>query len=348
MRRKKPAMILATLFLAAFAMIAVLAFLSKNIHEKKNGFNRRLHTVLKLQKQITFPVSISRIIGSHENKLYFQGNDPYKIYLTDRDLNFLKIIPLSISPDVKLNSGVRMLLNGHHIYLSCRNMPGIIDYDLDSGTSDSHVLKYFYNKEAVFSKDQFILRTKDLKTNDPVFIKLDLKNENARVEDRFSEKNGKGSFSTDGILYYDSTSHLACYTFFYQNGFICMDTNLNIKLKARTIDTVTKREIKVARLASSLTMKEPPQFVNYTGAVAGGTLYLHSMLKADNEYSLDFMENTVIDVYNLINGAYKGSFYIPAHKGNKLHQLHVIDKKLYAIYGKSVVLYDLNITADPL
>ena len=239
-----------------------------------------------------------------------------------------------------------MLLNGRHIYISCRNLPGILDYNLDSGSIDSYVLDKFYGKETNFAKDQFILRTIEPKTNNTFFVKLNLKREYPVIEDHFSERNGAGVFATDGLLYYDSTTHLACYTYIYQNGFICMDTNLNLKLTARTIDTITKREIKVAHVGSSYTMKQPPQIVNYLGAVAAGNLFLQSRLQADNEYSLDFTENAIIDIYNLINGAYKGSFYIPPFKGKKSHQFQVIDKTLYATYGKTVIMYDLDFIQD--
>jgi hypothetical protein len=93
-------------------------------------------------------------------------------------------------------------------------------------------------------------------------------------------------------------------------------------------------------------MKQPPQLINYNGSVADGNLFLQSMLKADNEYELDFNENSIIDIYNLKNGAYKGSFYIPAYKGKKAHQFQVINHQLYALYGKTVVLYDLEFIAD--
>jgi hypothetical protein len=88
-------------------------------------------------------------------------------------------------------------------------------------------------------------------------------------------------------------------------------------------------------------MKQPPQMVNRIGAVWNGKLYLESMLKADNELPLDFAENTVIDAYSVTNGNYIASFYIPPYKGNKLYMFSIINKKLYAIYGKAVVVYDL-------
>jgi hypothetical protein len=347
MRIKQPVLILTILLFSAFAIVAALAFLSKNIHNKKNGFNRlQLGFHLQPQHQFTFPTTVNKIIGASKGRLYFQGNNPYELYTTDQQLNSLKIISMDIQPDMKLQSGIRMFLHDRHIYLSCRNMPGFIDYALDSGNAVQHSLTWYYSKEANLSGDQFIIRANDRQTKDPVFVKLNLKNTSTRMEDHFSEKKGESNFPTDGILYYDSTTHLACYTYFYQNGFICMDTNLNLTVKARTIDTLTKKELNITRVGSSITMKQPPHFVNYTGSVYAGKLFLQSMLKADNELPLDFSGNTVIDVYDLINGKYKGSFYLPDLQGRKPHQFQVIDKKLYAVYGKTVVLYDVNFIED--
>jgi len=347
MRNRKPTLILPVLFLLSFAIIASLAFLAKNINEKKNGFNRRLiATVLKPARLISFPVPISKVIGLQDGNIYYQANNPYEVYKTNLNGDAITRLALSISPDKKLQSGFQMYLSGHFIYVTSRNLPGIIAYDLDSSSSNTSVFNQYFSKDAFVANDQFILRTIDPQENDPKFIRIDLKNRNYREEDHFSEKNGKGNFPTDGILYYDSTTHLACYTYFYQNGFICMDTNLNLKIKARTIDTITKREIHVAHVGSSYTMKQPPQFVNYNGSVSGGKLFLQSMLQADNEFPLDFTENLVVDVYNLSNGKYNTSFYIPSRNGKKPFQFKVIDKKLYAIYGKQVVVYDLNFIQD--
>ncbi|WP_207515347.1 hypothetical protein [Longitalea luteola] len=347
MRRTHPLLILSVLFAASFAIIGTLAFISKKVQNNKNGFTRRLiGAALVPRARIAFPVVINRMIGNDSGRLLFQGNSPYSIYVSGPDLASFQHIALKIQPDSKINSGIRMFLQDHHIYVSCRNMPGIISYDLNDGTVRKHALSYFYSKEACISKDNFILRTNDPLSKDPIFTKINLNNTAARFNDQFSDRNGQSNFLTDGVLYFDATTRLACYTYFYQNGFICMDTNLNITLRARTIDTISKREIKVARVGSSLTMKSPPKFVNYLGAVAAGTLYLQSAIKADNEYQLDHAENSVIDMYDLKKGSYKGSFYIPAHEGKKLHQFHVIGKNLYAVYGKNVVMYDLSIIPD--
>ncbi|HEX6429729.1 MAG TPA: hypothetical protein VF008_18680, partial [Niastella sp.] len=166
MNNKKPVLILITLFIAAIGTITLLAFLSKNTLEKKNGFKRQLlTTVLKTQKQVTFPSSISSIIGSQSGAIYFQDNTSYTVYRTTVDLDSLSTITLPLTPYVKTNSSIRMLLNGCHIYIACRNLPGILDYNLDSGSIDSYVLDKFYGKETNFAKDQFIVKAIEPKTN---------------------------------------------------------------------------------------------------------------------------------------------------------------------------------------
>lgn len=347
MKSRKPVYILTSLFLTSFAIIGTLAFLSKQSIEKKNGFNRRLlFSALTPRKEITLPVKLIKLIGRQDGKLLFQEDTPYEIVSTGSLLDSIQRIKIPLAPDQNLGRSIYMYMKDHLIYIACRNVPGFIIYDLRSGNLYNHTVKNYYNQEAIFLPEQFIVRAKDLTTQSHRFVKLNLQQQDVIAEDHFSDRKIIGGFKTAGILYYDTATQQACYTYLYQNGFICMDTNLNLTLKARTIDTITNREVKIARVASSLTMKQPPQEVNYIGDVFAGRLFLQSMLKADNEYELDFTENTVVDIYGLKTGAYAGSFYIPAYKGHKALHFKVIDNNLYALYGKTIVLYDLSFIED--
>jgi hypothetical protein len=343
MRRRKPVYILTSLFIASFAIIGMLAFISKKGITKKNGFSRRLLTsALIPRKQITAPVNMIKLIGVQEGKILFQEESPDEILSSNLSLDSLHAIRLHLTAENKPGTIVRMFIQDHHLYLACGNMAAIIVYDLQSGSTFKHVLPDYFNQEAMFLTDRFILRAKDRALQSHRFIKLNLNKKDSITEDNFSDRKLIGGFETAGMLYYDTTTRQACYTYFYQNGFICMDSNLNLTLKARTIDTISHRNIKVARVGSSLTMNQPPPSINYDGCVADGKLFLRSRLKADNEHELDFKENSIIDVYSLKNGGYKGSFYIPAYEEKKAHQFQVINHQLYALYGKTVVLYDLE------
>lgn len=347
MKSRKPVYILTTLFIASFAIIGVLAFISKQSIKKKNGFSRRLlSSALIPQNEITLPVKVTKLIARLNNRLLFQEDKPNEIISTSLELDSVQTVTIPIPAGKKTGRSIRMFLKDQLIYIACRNMPGIMVYDLKTGSLYDHTLKSYFNQETIFSPDQFILRTKDIATQSHRFVKLSLQQKDSMPEDNFSDRNIVGGFKTAGVLYYDTATQQACYTYLYQNGFICIDTNLNLTLQARTIDTITNREIKVARVASSLTMKQPQQNINTIGDVFGGKLFLHSLLKADNEHELDFGENSVVDIYNLKNGNYTGSFYIPAYKGQKAIYFNVIDNKLYALYSKTIVLYNLNFIKD--
>jgi hypothetical protein len=343
MTRRKAIVFLAVLFFASFAIIFLLAFLTKGRNETRNGFTRHfISGTLKTEKQKTLPFSIERMIGAEGNDLYFQTNSPYEIVKTNYNLDSFEIIKLFISQDKKLNSGFTLFLRGKLLYIAARHMPGVIAYDLATKVETRYLFNHYFSKEANISQDHFIFRRFDVKAKNESFIKIDFKNKDIQPEDNFSVNDGTSGFSTDGILYYDQRTNLACYTYFYQNGFICMDTNLNLALKARTIDTLTKQDIKVAHVGSSYTLNHPPKFVNLLGSVSDGKLFLQSMLMADNEFKLNFTENTVIDKYNLLNGKYEGSFYIPKYKGKSPWQFYVIENNLFALYGKAIVKHELN------
>ena len=347
MRSRKPVYILTSLFLTSFSIIGLLAFISKKRIPKKTGFNRQLITsVLHPSKQVTVPVNLIKLIGIQSGKIYFQEENANEILSTNASLDSLQTIKLNVTIEDKPGFTVRMFLQDHHLYLACGNAPAIITYDLESQNVFNHVLPERFNQETMFSTDHFILRARDRALQSHRFIKIDLNKKNSIKEDDFSDRKQIGGFVTSGMLYYDTATKQVCYTYFYQNGFICMDSNLNLTLKARTIDTITHQNIKVARVGSSLTLNQPPQLLNYDGCVADGKLFLRSRLKADNEHELDFNENSIIDVYSLKNGGYKGSFYLPAYEGKKAHQFQVINHQLYALYGRTVVLYDLEFIAD--
>lgn len=349
MKYFKPVYILIGLFITSFAIIGLLAFISNKALKKENGFNRRISApTLILTKQITLPVKVTKLIGIYSGRLYFQENNPYEILSTNISLDSLKVIKLPMPIGKDLGHSTCMFLKDQLLYVACGHIPGIITYDLESGSSYSHILKTNFNQQTLISTDQFILRSKDTATQSHRFVKLNIRTRDSVMEDNFSDRKIIGGFENAGTLYYDTTTKQACYTYFYQNGFICMDSNLNLTLKARTLDTITHQNVKVARVGRSITMNQPAQKVSYNGCVSDGKLFLQSMLKADNEHELDFNENSIIDIYSLKNGDYKGSFYISAYKGEKAHQFQVIGHQLYALHGKTVLLYDMKTIADLL
>ena len=85
----------------------------------------------------------------------------------------------------------------------------------------------------------------------------------------------------------------------------------------------------------------PSRIVNWESDVSDGKLYINSWMKADNESIHQFNNNSVIDVYDVITGAYKKSFYVPFFRGEKMESFKVCKNELVAIYKSYIAAYHI-------
>ncbi|MGZ3850014.1 MAG: hypothetical protein ACXVKI_12810, partial [Flavisolibacter sp.] len=77
-------------------------------------------------------------------------------------------------------------------------------------------------------------------------------------------------------------------------------------------------------------------------SVDGPYFYVQSMLVGSGEDPKKFDQSAVIDVYNITNGSYLFSFYLPDFKNYKLYDFQVAQDKLVAIYEHYILCYSLN------
>ncbi|HWW42276.1 hypothetical protein [Pedobacter sp.] len=187
-----------------------------------------------------------------------------------------------------------------------------------------------------------------------IFVRINRNNENELVRygavnlgfvgKNLLQKQIDGLFCTDGQLIKVPNSNKIFYTYFYRNQFICADTNLNLLYRGKTIDTNTFAKIKIAKITSAnqLTLASPPVTVNNQTTANEKYLFIHSGLKADNETANMHEEGAAIDVYNVSDGKYKLSFYLPDFNGKKLTDFRVYGQSLYALYDHYLYKYQLN------
>ncbi|MEJ0031507.1 MAG: hypothetical protein WDO15_14545 [Bacteroidota bacterium] len=89
-------------------------------------------------------------------------------------------------------------------------------------------------------------------------------------------------------------------------------------------------------------MSKPPLVVNKGTGIDGKYLYVHSNLTARNE-SVDYAKNnSVIDIYNILDGHYVCSFYIENINGTRLQSFKVKNHVLIAVFPEYIARYDLN------
>lgn len=157
----------------------------------------------------------------------------------------------------------------------------------------------------------------------------------------------EGIFSSDGILQYDKVNSKIYYAFYRKGEFLCLDTNLNLLYKAKTIDTVRFAKLKIGiykdkskgKTVDKRTLQNSFDKVNGYFTTNNDKLYIHSLLKADNQSISDFSNNSAIDVYSLKDGEYLYSFLIPKYMGSKIGKFSISGTVILAMYRHSIVKY---------
>jgi hypothetical protein len=154
----------------------------------------------------------------------------------------------------------------------------------------------------------------------------------------------KNSFNTDGYLSYNTFLNRMIYTYYYRNEFVCLDSRMNILYTGKTIDTNTVAKIQLGEYRSGdkkiRAMAKPGLVVNKRGYADEFWFYNHAALAADNEQPDVFKKYEVLDVYQLDNGRYSHSIYLPKHKGEKLTDFAVRGNLIVALYGKYLISYE--------
>ncbi|MCD9014448.1 hypothetical protein [Parachryseolinea silvisoli] len=150
-----------------------------------------------------------------------------------------------------------------------------------------------------------------------------------------------GIFCSDGKLVIDKATHQVIYIHYYRNELIVCDTLLNLKFRGHTIDTFSRAQLKIAKLGGDgkSMISEPPRQININAAAFNNVLYIHSNILSFEEDMHDFITKSVVDMYDLRDGQYLESFYIPDYEDIKVSSFIVSEDKIFAIHGKYIVSY---------
>lgn len=159
--------------------------------------------------------------------------------------------------------------------------------------------------------------------------------------DTLLKKQIDGFFCSYGQLHPTPDHQQLVYVFLYRNQFLVTDTHLNLTYAANTIDTISVAKIRVGRPDSTITsMASPPLAVNLQSAVADGSLYIISHIMAANEQADHFLANAVCDVYDLADGRYQYSFYVPKRNKKPFHDFRILSGQvLVGLYDQEMVTY---------
>lgn len=156
------------------------------------------------------------------------------------------------------------------------------------------------------------------------------------------KKQVDGILCTDGYLQFSNTNKLLVYTYRYRNKYLVMDTSFNICFEGNTIDTTSVSKITVSEADGKISMAKPPLIVNKFSCVDEDYLFVCSNLVASNETPSDVEFHSVVDVYKILDGSYKFSFYIENVRGSKMQSFKVKDGVLLALFPDRLIRYEIQ------
>ena len=341
--------------LGGIGVVIILAWNVIKLNNQNNGFVRNIVAPQpKLVNAIEKDEFIDFVSGGSNNRLFFQTKFANQVFEADYNLQNGRILKLSNQIDKATERGFTLDIRYPFVNVLLGNMPGAIRYHLNSPlllpAKDSFPTMAF-TRCVMISPGSYIYRGISIDTNqraiNQLFYKYNSLTHALIKETNISELNNDAGMPSDGLLNYDSKTHLITYSNFYRNKFICMDTNLNLVYTSKTIDTINYFQIapeagKISKNTSLVTNTKPKRVINWKSCVSDGLLYNNSKLRADNETKTNSDDHAVIDVYDVKTGKYISSFYVPLYREEKMRDFKIVENRLIAVYKNYIVSYDMT------
>jgi hypothetical protein len=227
---------------------------------------------------------------------------------------------------------------------------GMVPY-IGRGNTTDWKARSILNAPAYFSRIEpidstnLLIRAISSETKEHVLGKISLLDTSkVALSHELLQKQVDGMFDTDGVMQYNRQLEKLVYTYHYRNQYIVADDELQLNLLGKTIDTVSRAQIKVGSIASKNQhkMAAPALTVNRYSATYGDYLFVNSNLIGRYE-SIDMWDQaSVIDVYNLVENTYEFSFYVYHIGENKLKSFQVLNDKFIGLIGTHIVTYQLS------
>ncbi|MFN0293596.1 hypothetical protein [Pedobacter helvus] len=338
------------LYLIIIAVVTITIFFKFAFDEEKKGFNRILISKkLHIEERVQLPNSKFYFVGSSGSWIFLKTlYDVKHIYYIDINSSHLKSIDLKLKTGFqnyhpKLNVSVQdsliFILNYGNKNLIVNNIVNHKQFITDMPTN-------VFDQPAILFSNSIISRetVNTDKLTQRAISKFDYIKKVPKAK-YILDKQVDGYFCNDGMLKWDAKNERLFYMYFYRGYLLCLDTNLNLTYKLKTIDTITRSNITLTKKKQVVngdtiitqTQKRPPIYVNKRFFTDKEHVYIISAVKADNEKQSDFRKNQIVDVYEIKKGSYKYSFYIPDYRSEKLRQITEYRNEIYAIYGSYFV-----------
>lgn len=333
--------------LFSIGIVALLFMLSEDIIHHQNNFVRRFPGNAVKVNDIDLKFSSYYFAGASKDKIYL-GSHTAPLLVTMLDTALQKKKEFKIHPNRTdfLFQSVQIRVSPPNFYLIDGYVPVIFKGNISNWKG--YVI---WNGSTTFSHYQlmdsltFAFRSNSNVNGESVLGSLHFGSKpKTRFNTNLLQKQIDGIFDVDGTLHYDKDIQKLVYIYLYRNEFIVADKTLNLNYRGKTIDTISKAQIKVTTVASQQEMKfsAPPVIVNKTSAVCKNLLFVNSALLGKYEPAEMWKDASVVDIYDLNTNSYQGSFYIYHIKNDKLKNFFILNDNFYGFIGPYLVHYKLS------
>jgi hypothetical protein len=348
MRNKvKITLLLICTFFGAGTMI-VFFNLSEHMIHYQNKFIRRFpqHAAQEIH-QVDLTYNSYYFAGISNSKIYL-GNytAPLQVMELDSTLKIIKIHRITLKQQHLAFRSPQIRIKDQNFYV----FEGIVPYIFKGNTANWKASLrinsgyYFSHLEPMDSVNMAIRYMKP-KRGESLMGTLNLA-DTAKVNYAPSllQKQFDGIFDTDGSFHFSTKLNTIVYVYLYRNQYIVSGPDLHLAYRGNTIDTISRAQIKLAKLKNSTmkTFAEPPLTVNKSSAVEGNLLYVNSVIPGLYESEEIWKTASIVDVYDLTNKTYRSSFPIYNIGEKKLRSMLVSNNYLYALIGEKIVCYELR------
>ncbi|MBO0353541.1 hypothetical protein J0656_05880 [Muricauda ruestringensis] len=347
---KRPSILLLITFLfGIFIVLALHIAAPKKENHKHAGFERVFAPEGTLVPLDTLDLGYgSYYIAGIDHGHLFLGNNQVPSHLVETNVDNLKDTvhhKISIPEDNLKYRSIQVKVSAPDFYV----VDGVVPFIYRGSISDWTATRYKnspYFLDAVPMQNGALALIGVNKEMEKVFYKVTEENPQPEIFPGLLKAQGdEAILSTSGQLHYDKNTKILTYVYLYRNQFFLMDTDLNLLRAGSTIDTISQEKINVGEISSENLWKISPLSlkVNERSCVHENLLYINSNILAGNEDIDVFDSISVIDVYQLDNGSYQFSFYIPALSSKKIREFVVVHHNLIvAKYKQHIITYKLD------
>lgn len=341
-------LLLVFLAVAGYLFMSLLFDLSEKKMRFHNNLTRRFPPHMADQLNSMDLKFNSYYFAGHGNGKIYLGNTtaPFTVTVLDSALTQIETFKIDIDRPLRRMNQPLLQVAPPYFYFYEGASPyiysgSITDWKAKLGSSTG----LFFSQLVAVGKNKIAVRYNNPVTAENVIGWVDLSDTlNNSTSKNVLQKQGDGTFDTDGMLLGDIENGRIHYIYYYRNSFITAKEGLDNAIIGKTIDTVANQELHLVSLKTkkAKTFSQVPLVVNRAAASDAGWLFINSEIMGQLDREEMWKVSSIIDIYEIDSGAYLASFYIDNDSKKKIRSFIVAGNNIYAMGETKVVRYKLR------